>query len=231
MKPIIVSLFCLFILSSFLIQKETRFPDTYYSQYSYDSFCKLSIVNTEIDINDVDEALLNAAIFYATNNQRKLHKKPEFTFYALLRDAAVVQSTQMVKYSFFDHVNPKNNQLKTLKDRLESVGGAGKYLAAGENISEYFLMNYQPKEYFRVEKVNNKTVYFNTKTNKQIKPHTYLSFGEATVADWMTSPGHKANILDDRFTHLGCGTLYSTKPGEFPKAKATQVFGKLRDLK
>jgi uncharacterized protein YkwD len=44
----------------------------------------------------------------------------------------------------------------------------------------------------------------------------------------MTSPGHRANILDDRFTHLGCGTLKSTKPDAFPKAKATQVFGKLR---
>ncbi len=139
-----------------------------------------------------------------------------------------LQSEQMVKFHFFDHVNNKNPKLKTLKDRLESVGGNGKYLAAGENISEYFLLNYKPTEYYRVAKADNKQVYFNTKTNKQIKPHTYLSFGEAIVADWMTSPGHRANILDDRFTHLGCGSLYSTKPNEFPKAKATQVFGKLR---
>ncbi len=212
----------------FMIKKDAAFADSQYSQFTYETFSKSPLANEEIDLTNIDYDLLNAAIFYASNKQRKLHNKNPFTFYPLLRDAAVTQSTQMVKYNFFDHVNNKNAKLKTLKDRLESVGGSGKYLAAGENISEYFLLNYKPNEYYRVEKVNNKPVYYNTKTNKQIRPHTYLSFGEAIVADWMTSPGHRANILDDRFTHLGCGTLYSTKPGEFPKAKATQVFGKLR---
>ena len=222
---------CLIFLTSFNYFKGSTFSDAMYKEYSYESFSKLPAVNEEIDLNNIDYELLNASIFYATNKQRKKFNKPEFDFFPLLRDAAVIQTNQMVKFNFFDHVNPKNTKLKTLKDRLESAGGAGKYLAAGENISEYFLMDYQPKEYFRVEKVNNKTVYYNIKTNKQIKPHSYRSFGEAIVEDWMTSPGHRSNILDDRFTHLGCGTLYSTKPNEFPKAKSTQVFGKLRENK
>lgn len=224
-------LFCFSLLSAFILKRETTFTDNQYSQYTYDSFSKLPAANSEIDLDNIDYDLLNAAIFYATNKQRKAFNKTEFVFFPLLRDAAVTQSEQMVKYNFFDHVNSKNPKLKTLKDRLEYAGGAGKYLAAGENISEYFLMNYQPKEYFRVEKVNKKNVYYHIKTNKQIKPHTYRSFGEAIVADWMTSPGHRANILDNRFTHLGCGSLYSTGPDEFPKAKATQVFGKLKDSK
>ena len=232
-----IKLTCIFlifftvILASFVELKNTQFPDSQYAQYSYESFAKLPAANEEIDIAAIDYDLLNASIFYATNKQRKKFNKPVFTFYPLLRDAAVVQTSQMVKFNFFDHVNEKNAKLKTLKDRLESVGGSGSYVAAGENISEYFLMDYQPKEYFRVEKVGNRNVYYNSKTNKQIKPHTYRTFGESIVEDWMTSPGHRANILDDRFTHLGCGTLYSTKPNEFPKAKATQVFGKLRPSK
>jgi uncharacterized protein YkwD len=219
--------FAVFLIS-FIRLDTTKFPDTQYAQYSYESFAELPAANEEINLSTIDYDLLNASIFYATNKQRKKYNKPVFTFFPLLRDAAVVQSSQMVKLNFFDHVNEKNPKLKTLKDRLESVGGSGKYVAAGENISEYFLMDYKPEEFFRVEKVGNKNVYYNSKTNKQIRPHTYVSFGESIVEDWMTSPGHRANILDDRFTHLGCGTLYSTKPNEFPKAKATQVFGKLR---
>lgn len=216
------------IISAATLKRDISFSDNAYSQYTYESFAQLEAANQEIDITNIDYDLLNASIFYATNKQRVQHKKNQFLFYPLLRDAAVTQSTQMVKYNFFDHQNPKNPELKTLKDRLENAGGMDKYLAAGENISEYFLMNYKAKEYFRVEKVNGKQVYFNTQTGKEIRPHTYLSFGEAIVADWMTSPGHRANILDERFTHLGCGTLKSTKPDAFPKAKATQVFGKLR---
>jgi uncharacterized protein YkwD len=227
--PIAFIITLLAISSSFIFIKDTHFSDDQYSLHTQESFSKLKATNQEIDLENIDYDLLNASIFYATNKQRLLHKKKPFVFFPLLRNAAVTQSTQMVKYNFFDHVNAKNSKLKTLKDRLESVGGADKYLAAGENISEYFLMNYQPREYFRVEKVNDKQRYLNSKTGKEIKPHTYLSFGEAIVADWMTSPGHRANILDNRFTHLGCGTLQSTKPNQFPKAKATQVFGKLRE--
>jgi uncharacterized protein YkwD len=228
---LLFSIFFLGLFSSFIFVKDTKFPDTQYAAYSYENFSKLPAANETIDLDNIDYGLLNAAIFYATNKQRKAFNKPEFAFFPLLRDAAVLQSAQMVKFNFFDHVNTKNPKLQTLKDRLENVGGTGKYVAAGENISEYFLMDYQPKEYFRVEKAGNRNIYYNTRTNKKIEPHTYRSFGEAIVADWMTSPGHRANILDDRFTHLGCGTLYSTRPGEFPKAKATQVFGKLRDIK
>jgi uncharacterized protein YkwD len=230
-KSAFLIIICFLSFSSFKLRPSSGFTDSQYSLYTYASFNKLPAANEEIDLEKIDYDLLNAAIFFATNKQRQAFNKPEFKFHGLFRDAAVTQSTQMVKYNFFDHVNPKNSGLKTLKDRIDHVGGTGKYLAAGENISEYFLMNYQPKEYFRIEKVNKKNVYYNIKTNKEIKPHTYRSFGEAIVADWMTSPGHKANILDDRFTHLGCGTLYSTKQDEFPKAKATQVFGKLKEIK
>lgn len=214
---------------AFTASDKKSFSDNLYSQHTYETFAGLESANQEIDVEEIDYELLNAAIFYATNKQRGLHKKKQFSFFPLLRDAAVTQSTQMVKYDFFDHQNPKNAKLKTLKDRLESVGGAGKYLAAGENISEYFLLDYQAKTPFRIERVNNKQMYLLSKTGKPIKPHTYRSFGEAIVADWMTSPGHRANILDDKFTHLGCGSLLSTRPDQFPKAKATQVFGKLKE--
>lgn len=217
------------ICITFSFKTHSGFSDSDYSQYTYETFAELESAKHGINLDDIDYELLNASIFYATNKQRVKYIKKPFLFFPLLRDAAVTQSSQMVKYDFFDHQNSKNAKLRTLKDRLENAGGANKYMAAGENISEFFLLNYQAKDYFRIEKINNKKVYVNSKTGKQINLHTYLSFGEAIVADWMTSPGHRANILEEKFTHLGCGSLRSTKPGEFPKAKATQVFGKLKE--
>lgn len=42
------------------------------------------------------------------------------------------------------------------------------------------------------------------------------------VADWMTSEGHKSNILNDKYTHLGVAQGKS-KEG---KMYSTQVFAK-----
>ncbi len=34
---------------------------------------------------------------------------------------------------------------------------------------------------------------------------TYLEAGKQLVEDWMNSKGHKANLMNQQFTHLGCG--------------------------
>lgn len=45
---------------------------------------------------------------------------------------------------------------------------------------------------------------------------------ESVMAGWMSSPGHRANILNENFTHVGVGLAYST--GGTPYW--TQVFGR-----
>jgi uncharacterized protein YkwD len=35
--------------------------------------------------------------------------------------------------------------------------------------------------------------------------YTYLSLGEYVVSRWMKSPGHRKNLLNRRYTRLGCG--------------------------
>ncbi len=35
--------------------------------------------------------------------------------------------------------------------------------------------------------------------------YTYWGYARAVVAQWMKSPGHRANILRANYTHLGCG--------------------------
>jgi uncharacterized protein YkwD len=206
-------------------EKATAFSDQQYSQYNHTSFARLDAANQRIDLDNIDYDLLNAAIFYATNKQRTAHNRAPFTFLPLLRDAANLQTEQMVKHNFFSHQNPRNAQLRTLRDRITRAGDEGNIMSAGENISEYFLLDYRPDQQFTIRQEGGQTKFYNFRTRQEIEAHTYRSFGEAIVADWMDSPGHRANILNEKFTHLGCGTLRSTRPGEFPKAKATQVFG------
>jgi uncharacterized protein YkwD len=210
--------------TSFYPKASESFRDSDYAKHTYKSFAALPAAKQAIDADNIDYDLLNASIFFATNRQRVLNNRKVLQFSPEGRDAAKLQSQQMVTYNFFAHQNPKNAALRTLKDRLKSVAGTKEFLSAGENLAEYFLLDYVAKETYSIEYQGSKKVFIRSKTGKEIKPHTYVSFGEAIVADWMTSPGHRANILEAAFTHLGCGTLLSTKPDAFPKAKATQVF-------
>lgn len=154
----IISLGCLCVLisSGFLSKLPVGFSDADYAQHTQKSFTQLEAATQEIDLAHLDYDLLNASIFYATNRQRTLHKQTPFTFHPLLRDAAALQSDQMVKYDFFDHQNLKNAGLRALPDRLMRVKATEVFKGAGENLSEFFLMDYQPKQLFRVEKVNQK---------------------------------------------------------------------------
>lgn len=48
---------------------------------------------------------------------------------------------------------------------------------------------------------------------------------EAVVAGWMNSPGHKANILSDKYTHIGVGYFY-TANGSYHHYWTQEFIGK-----
>lgn len=53
---------------------------------------------------------------------------------------------------------------------------------------------------------------------------TYVEAARYVVADmWMKSPGHRANIMNSVYTHLGCGAALMVK-GSFVYVRATQNF-------
>lgn len=57
----------------------------------------------------------------------------------------------------------------------------------------------------------------------------FLATARLTVAAWMRSPGHRANVLEPRFRHVGVGvaTAYPAPP-ETPGGTFTTVFGARR---
>lgn len=52
---------------------------------------------------------------------------------------------------------------------------------------------------------------------------SYAATAKRLLELWMNSPGHRANILTARYTHLGCGTACYVSDG-FVYVKATQNF-------
>lgn len=95
--------------------------DSYYSKYNYSTFQSLSVINQKIDVNNIDYALFNAAIFYCTNIQRIRYSRNPFIHSPSLEKAAQDHSKDMVIYNFFSHTSPVIGK-RSMSDRLRIVG-------------------------------------------------------------------------------------------------------------
>ena len=122
------------LLASIVLNSQVRlneWNDTCYYNYNSSSFKSLTIVNQEIDADSIDYNLLNAAIFYRTNEERLAFRKKEFMHSPKLEKAAFEHSKDMVNYNFFSHSSPVAGK-KSMSDRIKAVGV--QYSSIGENI-------------------------------------------------------------------------------------------------
>ncbi len=119
---------------------------------------------------------LERRIFTLTNDARRRHGLPPLTQDSTLQATARQHSDDMVKRDYFSHTTPDG---KNLMDRLkhEQPAMIRNMSRAGENIY-----------------MSSKLDYSDTATIARL-----------IVDGWMTSPGHRANILNDKYTHLGVG--------------------------
>ena len=172
-------------------QKTT--PKVFFDQKSLDSW---------IDFQKIDYPLLQAAIFYYTNLEREKHGLKHFKHSREVEISASGHAQDMVKYNFYSHTSPIRFR-RTLRDRLNRSGINPKYI--GENICSTFGLQYQAGKKVGKPARPGEFRYLNTSNREVIPPHTYRSFAQSVVKLWMDSPGHRQNILNPQFTHLGCG--------------------------
>ncbi len=196
--------------SSLIAQNKSNWDISYYKKYSLNDFKKYAPANSPIDLKNIDYALINAAVFYETNRMRVANKRKEFTHSQALENAAQMHSKDMVDYNFFDHTNYYDSKKRNPDDRMAMFNVTEGY--RGENIATAFGIKYNSGD--MVSSISD------------IPPHSYNSYAEILVNDWMNSPGHRANILDKNFTYLGCGNFYYNDDG-WPMFKATQCFGSI----
>ena len=104
-----------------------------YKTLDHTSFRKSDIFKKKIDYNNIDYALLDAAIFFLTNEQRAKKKLKPLEYVAELEAAAWHHSKHMAEKKFFSHTNSKEKIRRTSEDRVKLAGITNPSIA--ENIA------------------------------------------------------------------------------------------------
>ncbi len=188
-------------------------------QVTQSNYRGLALFQKRIDINNIDYTKLHAAIFHVTNTQRAHHGLPLLSHHPLLEKAAKLHAKRMTQLDFYEHDDPYDENLHKPSDRGRYVGITNAMLA--ENIHYFSGLSYATGEALYV--LPGRGRYSVTPRGPAIKMHTYLSFADAIVAEWMDSPGHRENILDREAYQLGVGVQFLWND-DFPKFKAVQNF-------
>ena len=215
---------CLCFIFSFenCIKSQFRWETFYYSNYDYKSFSKSKLANQKIDFRNIDYPLLHAAIFYETNRQRIEHRKATFKHSQAMEEAARQHSIDMVQLNFFSHDSPMRGK-KTLSERLAQVGINNAY--KGENIATFYGLDYDSGKPVFAPPQNGGFFSYVYK-GEPLEPNTYLSAARTVVKNWMSSAGHRENILNENFKFLGVGVAFFEDRNfyKMPTFKATQNF-------
>jgi len=104
-----------------------------YKVIDHTSFRKAEVFNRKIDYAEIDYALLNAAIFFLTNEQRVKKKLKPLKYVPELEIMAWHHSKQMAERRFFSHTNSRDKKRRDADDRAKLAGITNPSIA--ENIA------------------------------------------------------------------------------------------------
>jgi uncharacterized protein YkwD len=187
-------------------------PD-YYKEHNSVSFWNISELSNSVRFQKLNIDLMNAAIFYSTNQERRKNNLPICAFHPKLLDTSMLHSLQMKINSFFSHENQYERKYRTLSDRIESVfsNDFKGFMCAGENISDMKYLTAAKPPAIGLS-----------------QPMSYLDISQRIIEGWMNSEGHRLNILNPQFKFLGCGCApyeFDDKQTHQEGLKITQNFG------
>jgi uncharacterized protein YkwD len=199
----------------------------YYSRLSVNNFRMDESLNQPVDPWHPDYPRLNAAIFFATNEQRLKRNLHPLDHSAQLEESASRHSVDMYEKNFFGHINPSDKKKRTPNDRARLAGVLNPYLT--ENIATAFGLQYEQN---RDVVIRGPGKFSYPGKEELLPPRTYLSVADALIENWMNSEGHKKNILSDHALQLGCGTyMYlDTSFNLMPTFIATQNFQEYEEI-
>lgn len=223
MKLLVTFLVNFILASCFQSVAQEKWSYSDYNEYSHKTFRKNVLFTEKIDFDNIDYPRAHAAIFFVTNEIREQRNLPIFEFNINLEITAWNHSKAMVEKNFFAHINPKDKNRRDPNDRAKIAGITNPYLA--ENVAETPALQYKSgDQVYILDKENG--IFSYEDGGKPITEHTYLSFAEMVVDQWMHSKPHKKNILAKEGLELGCG-VYLFRDKRFynmPTFKSTQNF-------
>ena len=163
----------------------------------------------------INESLLDAAVRVEVNYYRCRAGLRPVRSDAGLRKLAKGHSKWMARASNMSHTSTVSGR-RTLGDRLKRSGIRWK--AAAENIGMVHRFQLETQRFYG----DSGSCQFTNSSGYKIQPHSYQSLARYIVGLWMSSPGHKHNIMDRRMTKVGtaialdrkaqfCGAYYITQ--------------------
>ncbi len=193
-----------------------------YNEINISNFRSMAMFNESLDPEKIDYRLLNAAVFFVTNEERAKRKLDVLEHSNELESAAWYHSKRMAELDFFSHFS--REQGRENPNKRASLAGVGNPMLA-ENIASTHGIKIRSGQ--TLYPVNIPAGEFSATPGGPIIPfHSYLSFAEEIVKQWMNSPGHRANILSKNNLQLGCG-IYCFRDKKFYnifKCNGTQNF-------
>jgi uncharacterized protein YkwD len=195
--------------------------DSYYSK-SASAFFDSKAARKQIDLDDVDYELLSAAVFHETNQRRARHGKAILTHLPRLDSAATKHAKDMIERGYFSHFEPNSPNRRTPRDRIEQEGLSPRFSA--ENIATAFGIKYKSGAKVYLSRQTGKQKFSYSPGGPPIPAHTYRSFAESLLDQWMGSPGHRENILSEEPEFLGIGCSESKEESGLDQFYCVQLF-------
>ena len=216
-------LFFIIILPNILFGQK----DSLLYKMSSADFMKLPEVNKPIDAKNPNNALIDAALFHLTNEQRVIYKLPKFNYSFSLHETTNGHSEAMINQDFYNHENPFSPANRKMTDRIFLHTWEFKEMA--ENIAQYDILGGSDEKYcFEIPRNSQDYVFLSCETKKPLPIRTYAELARSVVNGWMNSPHHRENILNPRLKSLACSGRVSKNPFKTkrgPFARLTQNFG------
>lgn len=181
-------------------------------------------LDARISLEKFDTYRLNAAIFWATNEARAAEGLKPLEHHSVLEEEATKYAVRLVKLNALSHSDPETGA--SPQDRLTAAGVANPL--PSENIATNVLI--QMGDGQEVYEIDASRGLFSTEPRgKPIPFHTYTSLGRAFVKNWLDSPGHRRNLLDDEAVQLGCGVALD-RSQQFPVVIGVQKFQRYESI-
>ena len=177
LRIVFVSL-CLLSLTSLESHAQKKWKDKYYNELNDDDFRDLKAFNKPINLKNPDYKILNAAVFFVTNEARLEYGLEALSYQSNLEVMAWNHSVRMGKDDFFDHIHPKSRKRKKPENRAQLAGIKNPFVS--ENITAIGGMKFG----------------------------SYLELADALVDSWIDSPPHRATLYSKDALELGCGVYY-----------------------
>ena len=149
-----------------------------YSKWNHTNYRQNQIFDRPFSTSNPDYLLLDAALFYMTNEERYKVGVSPMRYHKLLEVAAYNHSLKMATTSFFSHQNSVDGSRYSTSDRGKLAG------------------------------ISNPSFAENIAYNNPDNGSSYIQVATKLIVQWMNSQGHKDNILSTKGRQMAAGTYF-----------------------